>query len=395
MADTENKWALNLDKIAYGVAGLVGLIVLSIPLLFSGEDRSNTVLSRLEDLKSKAEDQPRKLPKLDPLPLSKIAEDQWTAGPSLTLDPDWSTEREQIFLKKIKKGINQLAVHDACVLAEITCQRDPAKRAVYLQVKGAPSPKNEHVVIKKVELLRKEGDGEFAPVATLTPSSELVHKDETVAAGKTYTYKLRTTAVKDPKAPDNVTFDEKEAVKESEPLGPTKEVPYEFSLHQIQINNPEEPKFFARLIYWDYKKGEAAGGQLGKLEEFKEKDFFAEARYRFFLVLPGDGKEGKVVVQEVVTNEKDTITTAQKNPRPVAAWKPLTPGGGEEPEEAPEPDVEPPAKDKDKAKAKAKPVPKASEKSKTPEKKTGTKKTDTKSKTDTKTKPKKKGFGGD
>ena len=37
MADSDSKYAQHMDKIAYAVAGVVGLIVLAIPLLFGGQ----------------------------------------------------------------------------------------------------------------------------------------------------------------------------------------------------------------------------------------------------------------------------------------------------------------------------------------------------------------------
>jgi len=378
MADTDNKWALNLDKIAYGVAGLVGLIVLCIPLLFSGEDRSGALSYAVEKLEKKVGDQRDQLPAVDPVKLGVIEKDQWTAGAALTLDPDWLTEREQVFVKKLEKDPEQHAIHKPASVTEVSCQRDPAKRIVYLLVKGAPHPENDYVILKKVEILRKAGEGEFAAVGTVPPAPELEFKDEKVVAGTAYSYKIRTTVVADPKVP-NVLFDPAHAVQESEAALDASAVPYEFSISSLNID-AQEPKFFAKLLYWDYKAAKPVGGSI---KDFKEKDTFADGRYEIFQVPPG---EGKVIVKDSVTGAKFTFTTQDsKNPRPVAPWEPITAGGAskEDADAAPEA----PAKDAAKAKAAAKPAEKPAVK---PADKPAPKKPDTKTK---KPDPKKKGGG--
>jgi hypothetical protein len=357
MADADNKWAMNIDKIGYAVAGVLGLTVVLIAFLYGGEDRSGTLNARVEELAEKVKRQD--LPKHTPVDLTSIAKDQWTPGDAVSSDPPWTTERDVAYVRKVDIGPGQPAVHKAGAITEIRFERDPAKQAGAIVVKGALSSENLYIVVKKVEILRKEGDKDAAVVGTVDPGAEFEYRDEKIEPGKAYTYAVRSNAVVDPKV-ENVKFDTADAQKTSEYLA-AKEVPYDFSLvlGEFDGDDPNTARFFAKILYWDYKAG--ALKDL-KLAQYKEKDAFANGRYTFFQVIV---PEQKVIVREEPTNKKYTMTKENKTHRAVEAWAPVTPGGATE-------DAEPPPEPEPKAKAAAKP--------KAAPKDSGTKKAESKAK---------------
>ena len=55
MAESESKWAQNADKIAYGVAGLLGVIALALPFVMGGGISASSlrVQNSLDGLKRK------------------------------------------------------------------------------------------------------------------------------------------------------------------------------------------------------------------------------------------------------------------------------------------------------------------------------------------------------
>jgi hypothetical protein len=391
MAD-DDKWGRNIDKIAYGAAGIVGIIVLMIPFVFGGQIRDGECSAEVETLRDRIERQPAAIREAlqkgqDEPVLKDLLAKQWTVGPAVSHDPVWVTELQPVLIRKTPQKAQEVPVHVAGKVTEVSCDRDPAKKVPFLVVKGSAGEGNQHVVIRKAALLRKEGEGAFAPVPAFTALSadgSFEFKDYTVEPGKTYAYQLRTTVARDGKAPAEVkALDPKEAEKTSDPLGPTPPVPHEFWLSISSFQGPDaanpqaKPRFFGKLKYWDYKAGKAADLGGGAVVQLEEGAKFAGDRFELLFVL---ANESKVVVRD---NEKqvkeEIIEKASRDPRPVAPWPPVVPAapapeGGEAVEEPAEEETKAkPAKaapkapapkagaDKTKDKAKAKPKPKAAE----------------------------------
>ncbi len=364
MADMQSKWALNMDKLAYAVAGALALIVLLLPFLFGRDDKSGLLAVAVEDLTKVVDAQ--KLPGLQPPELAGTIKAHWTCGSALEENPSWTTERPPVFIKLLEKAASFDCKHEPSSIVEIRCERDEKEKRVYLLVKGKLSEANEYVVAKKVEILRKDGVGEGAVIGTAEVSTDFEYKDATVEPGKAYSYAVRTTVVKDPKLADNFKF-VCEPVKTSEYLGPTKEVPYEFSL---LFSNLYETKFFAKHQYFDYKEKKVV---TVPLKEFKEREKFADGRFEIFSV---DQAGGKVTVRIAGLTTKDVIPVSKEH-RAVEAWEAMVAGGGASPpEEAPPP--EKPAPKAGKASKEAKPPAKKStipaKKSSAPAKKAAKKK---------------------
>lgn len=346
MADVPNKWAMNADKLAYGIAGLLSLIVLCLPL-FSGQDNTALLNTNRDELLRKIQDQ--KIEKPEAPNVAAIIEKQWTPGPALDLNPEWRTEREPVFVKKLEKEPELRGIHEPSVIDSITCERDGKTRTVYLAIKGKLSEKNEYVLVRKIEVLRKEGDGEPVLVKAVDVAPEFEVKDFAVIPGKAYTYLVRTTAVGDPKAGDGLKFDPKaDGVKTSEGLGPTPSVPYDYSLVIQPLAPGGDPQFVAKLNYYDYKQNKVVESGI---RVYKEKETFADGRYEVFTV---DQAAGKVTIRVAKGTAKETLGPTREH-RPVAAWEPVTGGGAAPAGDGGEAAAEPPAAEPAAAPPKASP----------------------------------------
>jgi hypothetical protein len=334
MADAESKWSQNMDKIAYGVAVLLGLVVVAIPAVrsHSGPDE----LSYQEQALKERIDNQKPLEVVQP-PLRLELEKQWTAGSPSPLDPRWVTEVPPVLVRAINKTPEGEAVHAPGSITEIDLKRDKDKESVYLHVKYAPGASNALVVIKKWELLRQADEGAFQPAPGFKASGEHEFKDYQVEPGKKYSYKLVTTAELDPKAPERTKYDEKTARQESAPLGPTEPVPHDFSITISDVPAPksqDEPiQFLGKLMYWSYKDMKLVDVNGGQVRFFKEKDSFADKRYEFSQIIDSPPK---VVIRDMKKNGvKHTFTRDNaKAHRPVKLWEPLVPAKEAEPEEA-------------------------------------------------------------
>ena len=377
MADLDSKWNQNIDKIGYAVAGFLGLVVLCVPFVLGGPVKSNELMSSIGDVKNQVEKDKGRYPKIDPeKDLAVEAKKQWTPGPASAPDPAWATERDPVLVRLVQSVAGEDCKHLPGQLTEIACVRDAKRKAANLVVKGGPSPDNQGVVIKKMELLRKEGEGEWKPLPAFKQTGEFTFADETVEPGKKYTYKLVTTAARDPKAPEHYKFDKTPPTQESNELGTgDNEVPPDFSLVVLGFDSNDPTKFMGKESHFDYKADKPVGGTVSAL--FKEKDLIGE-RFEVFRV---DSNSGEVTIKDrEKSNAKFTFSIkGAKTPKAIASWEPITPGGGEAPkEEEPAP---PP-----KGKAAAKPAPKAPEKA---AEKSAEKKTDSKAATKTKASSKK------
>lgn len=400
MAEIDTKWGLNLDKIAYAVGGAIALVILGIPLIAPAPDEAG-FLSAVDGFQKVVTDVKKSLRERgeEGPPLAATLAKQWDPGSPCPVNPKWVTERAPVLLRKIPAAVTADPVHEKGEISEISLQRDAKRRRPYLVIKGRPG-EGRYVVVRSLSLLKKAGDGEFQPVRDFSASGEFEFQDYDVASGVSYTYKLVTTAERDPAAPKDLvkTLPAGEETKESDPLGPTPPVPFDYNLTVVNVDKPaapgETPRFFGRFSYWDYEKNQIVHVNRGNLQSFVEKQRVGEtvgggARYEFLIV---DDLAQVVTVKDHLRSGTESTEKFKKDPRaarPVDAWaRPVRPAG-EEPEPQPEPEGKapkaketPPAK-KPEAPSKT-PATKTSP-TKTPPSKTtpGTSKTSTEKKTTT------------
>ncbi|HVR76137.1 MAG TPA: hypothetical protein VMT52_17530 [Planctomycetota bacterium] len=335
MADANTpstQWGQRLDKIAYGVAGGIGLILLIVALFVGDVTPSlNALEVALVDFSTRQKNQVN--PDIKPPPLAESLKSQWQTGAALSHDPRWITEVPPILVKEVAVPVGSPCKHDAGVITKISCERDKEKEAVFLKVEGNIGAGNAYVVLRKMELHRKEGDGDFklhlsAPKPVNEPGAAFELADWDVEPGKVYTYQLVTMAARDPSAPKYITdfVDPAQATQRSEPLGPTPPVPPDFSLQVLHFDKTPG-KFFGKLAYWDYAKDAKVTESVGRI--FEEKiDKFSGDRYMFHLVI---NDTGEVLVRDLKKGTKFPPFTTGMRLVAVEPWPPVTPRGPEPP----------------------------------------------------------------
>lgn len=385
MADGNVKYALQMDKIAYGVAGVLGLLLLCIPMFLAGHVRDQTLLNALSEYQiavQKSDNDLRRNP--DQLgevePLGRIVRQQWEPGAPSELDPGWLTERAPALLRKVPKPPEVDPVHQPGTLTDVVCMRDPEKKHPYLLVKGTMSPDNVWVVIQDVKLLRKEGEGDYEPVRGFDATGDFEYADYEVKSGKAYSYRFVTVAAKDPSAPDQVTeLPEDSRQQLSDEFGPTEPVPHDYSLVLrgfVPLKNPTDPpKFYAQFKYWDYAQGKVVEHAGGQMKVLTMGDKLAGDRFEISLV---DTEAKTVTIKDqwrtvLEDNREEFNVKDARAPRPIECWQASATGeevapettGEEGAEEATEEATEPGV-------ATTEPEPEPEPEETTPAKKTGT-----------------------
>lgn len=357
MADIDPKWSLNLDKVAYGVGGALALIVVFVALflapapdeagLTEAADAFNSAYNRV---KNELRNSP-----LEVVSLDEVLQKQWDPGTACPVNPKWITERAPALLRKVPAAVTSKPQHEKGTITEINIGRDSKRKRPYLVIRGAPG-EGRYVVLKSVTLLKKGGDGDFQPVKEFSATSEFEFQDYDIVPGMTYTYKLVTEAERDPAAPSDLVeaLPPEEARKESDEVGPTPPVPFDYKLTLVSVEKltdpTQKPGFFARMSYWDYEKNELVQVNRGSLQKFTEGQRVGEnvdgsGRYEFLTV---DDLNQTVIVVDRLRNTREEIKKDPKADRPVGLWpNPVKPASEEAPpekEEAPKEEKKEPAK---------------------------------------------------
>jgi hypothetical protein len=253
----------NLDKIAYGAAGVLALIVLLVPVFSGGK------LARLEsevqasqnELDSKPDDF---IPKEIPRPREEIVE-QWATVPGADL-PAWSSERRPAFIQRVKRpeGVPIAWVKPPAV-ERLEYLRDADKLQTYVRVHGSlgeldPVDRGEFTAVK---LFRREGEeGSYVELRGLDGAAALragavAHDDFEVEAGKTYTYKLEVTIGVKAGAPEETEIAGPNPGPSNE-LALAQPVPYDYAINIINASGIDPAakagaRFFGTIFYADFK----------------------------------------------------------------------------------------------------------------------------------------------
>lgn len=292
----------HIDKISYAVAGVVGLVLLVLPVVSGGNlaETRRSLNEAVDDLKKKKQEQ--EFPTLPVRGLKAEIQEQWKPG-SGGESQTWITGAAPCLLKRAKSVQQRAATHSPGTITEISAHRDSDKKQVYLIVKGAMGADNEFVTIDSVRLSRREGAaGSFRPVGTFKGDFEF--KDFGVKAGETYSYMFTSIASRDSSAPRNIL--PPDVVEQESAELATPAIPYDFSVNLRQTFRAEElgerPTIMADFSYWDYASNKEAGKGLGR---YREKDVRG-GRYQIGLV---DPSKRMIEVKDGLRRTKHFITT--------------------------------------------------------------------------------------
>jgi hypothetical protein len=258
----------NIDKLSYGVAGVLGLALIAWSVTSGGDVKADT-----EKIGAAQRSLTQKIREAAPETLERRywADElrrQWTVSEGTQAKPRWIHERAPLLVKLYAEAQKVVAFHGAPQITIIECRRDKQRKRPYLRVAGHLSPDNALIDIQKLVLERREEDGPFVVVSGFKPDlsnprGSFEHADYEVKPGKKYTYRLISTAAPRAGADNVAPLPPEEATKEIV-LGPTDEpVPYDLSfLFTTTIEtdaadpNNIRASVNAAVQYWDYDKDE-------------------------------------------------------------------------------------------------------------------------------------------
>ena len=324
----------HIDKISYGVAGVVGLLLLVLPVVSGGNlaETRTSLNAAADDLATKKQEQ--LFPPLPERDLKDEIQAQWEPG-SGRESQTWITGAAPCLLKRAKSVRKRAGTHSPGVITEISAHRDNGKKQVYLTVKGAMGADNEFVTIESVRFSRRDGaSGAFKPIGTFKGDFE--YQDYRVKAGETYSYKFTTVASRDPGAPSNILPPEVPEQESAELESPA--IPYDFSVKIRQTfaaqQLGERPSVMAAFHYWDYDKDALVPKSRG---QYTEKALVGGKRYMIWSV---DPSKRSILVKDSLRRTRHTITSKDE-PFPVELWAPVSGVVEEEPSDEDDVEAEP------------------------------------------------------
>ena len=307
--------AVHFEKIAYGGAGALIVIVLVLPFLCTRDFEKSYVAAdnARENFLEKAKG---KIDIPSPPPLKQLLEKQWSvAEVPQPWVAAWTTEvKPQVI--RIKAAVAaEVLQHEAGKVARITPVRDPKKFKVFLKVEGARGVM-KNGTWKSAKLQRKvveppPGTGsDFTDLKDFGADQEIKYDDLDVKPGSTYIYRLITEVAEKEGVKVN---DPQDLSKASNDLPLLKVIPWDYRVRIVSAtgfdpNSGANASLNGEVYYWDY--GTSKVVQVAN-KVWKEKDLFGPKvngaeRYQIWQI-----EEGKVTVLDRATNKKEVLSNKE------------------------------------------------------------------------------------
>jgi len=322
----------NIDKVSYGVAGVLALVLLALPFLLGGSVKKLTegVNAKTDDLDAK----------------KKKAQNQQVPGVGFTSAdleslwnirgddsrPTWFTAPRPAVVRRFSEKPAKDAVHGAPCIVSIELVRDVSLRRPTLRVTGKMSSANAWVDIDSVALSRRVGAGEFEEVPGFAEAGDFVYEDRDVQAGEVYAYRVISHAV--PQVVDDKTaiLPAGDEVKTSNELATPAPLPHDLAIQISAFSNPSVDVvqwFSGTVYYWNYQTGKKERAPrpapgvpgMGRDYEFGEA-VEGGARYRVLRVRPEDEE---VQVEDRLLRSKEPFKRDKtQGQRETEGWSPVT-----------------------------------------------------------------------
>lgn len=297
-----------MDKIAYGVAGVIILVLLFLTLNAGKSARSelNSVSENLEKAKSRESEvvQVEEVPDL----LATIQK-QW-AVPQATDYPAWSNERAPSLAQFVKEREGIRINHPAPTLERVTYLRHPKTFQVYLRIEGQ-LPALENAEYTSVKLLKKaEGDDTFLPLEKFKEdeaiqTGEIRYLDIEVEPGKRYAYQVRTEIARSADADKDSFLKDEDRANQSDPALIPAAIPHDFYV-RVQFAkgfDPSKPLEQGKAYFFgEIHVANAEPGAEPQKLELSDPKIYEGFEFGPEVTLRG-GKKGKAfVVLSIETN---------------------------------------------------------------------------------------------
>jgi hypothetical protein len=293
--------SIHLEKIAYGTAAVLFIVILLLPSLFSTSIKTQDLNDGRGKVEARIESD---IPEVQQIPDVKgQVEKQWaTADVPAGWIPAWTEEARPAVVRLSKGAVEKIVSHEAGKVAKITARRDAAKNVVILQVEATRGTLKEGK-FTATKLLRKvippaadakSADGKaaaaeepkFVLVKEFPADQPIKYEDASVVPGSTYAYQIVTAVA--PVGTAKLESADKE--KSSKELAITKPIPWEYAVKIISTspfdaatNTPAS--LSGEVSYWDYAASKVAKSPKGT---WKENDTFGPKK---------DGQDRYVIKQ--------------------------------------------------------------------------------------------------
>ncbi len=352
MANGNSSFIENLDKISYGIAGVLALVLLLIPVFSGGEVKR--LLGEVTDNRLALE-QKEAVVEVPPVPRPvETLQKQWRLDAVSAL-PAWSSHVRPAFIQWVQQPDVEPVSHAAPTISRIEYRRSAEHLQTFLRVIGSFGAinlpdKGQYVDVK---LLRREGDeGDFVELrgfdaAAALEAGKIEYDDgfdslQPIEAGKTYTYRLETTIGLRPGA-ENAKLDESAPNPQGVELTTASPVPYDVALNVVvarpfDVTNGKDAEFFGGIVHADFSD-ETAVVKLGDNQTYREGFEFGpewgERNRKLWILRPIE--EGRVTVFNTKKRARVVLTSADRDrqvelpPPTEPSEQPAEPEGAAEP----------------------------------------------------------------
>ena len=327
MAENESNLALQMDKISYALAAIIGVGVLVAAGMSGGAlaDLKRDIADAKEavdELRSKAAPE-TKIPNIE-----RELKKQWPDEVQLkSKAPGWSVEPIPAVVYWEVGPSTGFAQHAPFVIEKIKCLRSKAsfRPLVIVQAKVGELV---HVVLESLQLLRSVDGEEFVPVKGFQKSKahkkakatgKLKYVDKRVKAGKTYAYKIVSTVKLSSDSPDHIQLQDENKEKTSAECSLSESVPFDYSIRLFMAKPFDGQTGDAGFFLGQVQVGSGKPGAEPRIissqgQRFEEQFEFGPklARGKPIFVVEPIPKDNQVIIRNRITNRKEKLTPKVK-----------------------------------------------------------------------------------
>ena len=332
MADS-TQMKKNIDKVSYGVAGGLSVILLALPFLLGGAVKESTakVEKRTDELKDRKSKESVGL-EVGELKFSQneLADLWLVSGDSA--QPVWRTQRRPAVVRIYSTEPPKEGVHGAPCLTSVELVRNPESRKPLLRVTGEIG-EIAYTEVDKVVLERKVGEeGEWAEVPGFAEAGNFSYDDKDVGHGKSYTYRCTSFARAVATNGETSNLKPEDVEKVSNELSTASAIPFDLAMRITNFGDLSQdltPRYRGIMQVWDYAEGKKKPYREAVASKGWERGFEFGAnlddgkpRYKVRRIVPEDSV---VTIDDRLTGTNEKFTQkGTRALRPIDSWDIVT-----------------------------------------------------------------------